>query len=80
MLSFKIIFITKKIASNSRFDEYSEALFLVPLEILIYLKFMFISVKRNQLIKLSKYFLEDEFKPFNKFENDQMKKHELFVR
>ena len=81
MLSFTMYFLFKQLTSkNSEFDNYYEDLFLSPVQLMSYLKFIFVIVKRNKIIKLADYFLQDEFKPLNKFEENQEKKYELIIK
>ena len=81
MLSFLMYFLFKQLTrQNSKFVDYFEELFLLPVQLITYLKFAFVTVRRQKIIKLADYFLQVEFKPLNEFEVDQVKKYAFFMK
>ena len=80
-LSFMMYFLFKQLTSvNSKFDDYFEELFMLPIQFIGYFKFIFTTLRRKKIIKLTDYFLQVEFKPLNEFEVDQVKKYAFFMK
>ena len=80
MLLFIIIFLFKKIKSKNNLDDYFQQLFTLPIQLLVFLKFIFTVFKRNSILQLANYFIKDEFKPRDEYEKKQEEKYEFYIK